>query len=235
MIERNTTIPIKKTQIFTTAEDFQTSVPIHVTQGERTLAKDNIDLGRFTLTDLPPARRGTPQIEVTFDIDANGILHVTAKDKGTGKSQSMDIVAPHKMDKKDIEAKMEDAKKYEEADKKIREQVEARNDAESLIYTAEHTLDEYKDKVTKEDKERVEKAKDALAAAAKTDDIEGIRSKMEELKQVLGEVGGKFYKGQPGAGAEQGAPGPGSSPDSDEGAPGPEDSSATDADFKVEK
>ncbi|MCL5099787.1 MAG: molecular chaperone DnaK [Candidatus Marsarchaeota archaeon] len=235
MIERNTTIPIKKTQIFTTAEDFQTSVPIHVTQGERTLAKDNIDLGRFTLTDLPPARRGTPQIEVTFDIDANGILHVTAKDKGTGKSQSMDIVAPHKMDKKDIEAKMEDAKKYEEADKKIREQVEARNDAESLIYTAEHTLDEYKDKVTKEDKERVEKAKDALAAAAKTDDIEGIRSKIEELKQVLGEVGGKFYKGQPGEGAEQGAPGPGSSPDPDEGAPGPEDSSATDADFKVEK
>ena len=235
MIERNTTIPIKKTQIFTTAEDFQTSVPIHVTQGERTLAKDNIDLGRFTLTDLPPARRGTPQIEVTFDIDANGILHVTAKDKGTGKSQSMDIVAPHKMDKSDIEKKMDEAKQYEEADKKIREQVEARNDAESLIYTAERTLDEYKDKVSSDDRERVEKAKDALAAAAKADDINEIRSKMEELKQVLGEVGSKFYKSQPGESAQEGAPGPGPGPGPGGDASGPNDSNATDADFKVEK
>ncbi|MGD0511021.1 MAG: molecular chaperone DnaK, partial [Candidatus Micrarchaeaceae archaeon] len=159
LIERNTTIPIKKTQTFTTAEDNQTQVDVHIVQGERTLAKDNVDLGRFQLTGLPPSRRGVPQIEVTFDIDSNGILHVTAKDKATGKAQSMDIVAPHKMSKDEIEKMAEDAKSHEEEDKKIRENIETKNSAESLVYTTERSLEEFKDKIPNDIKEKVESAK----------------------------------------------------------------------------
>ncbi|MCL5404441.1 MAG: molecular chaperone DnaK [Candidatus Marsarchaeota archaeon] len=227
IIERNTTIPVKKSQVFTTAEDFQTSVDIHVAQGERTLVKDNIDLGKFTLTGIPPAKRGVPQIEVTFDIDSNGILHVTAKDKATGKSQSMDIVAPHKMNKDDIEKKMAEAKQYEEQDKKLREQVEAKNNAESLVYTAEHTLDEFKDKIQSSDKDKVENAKASLQEAIKKEDYDAIKEKSEELKKALEEVGASLYKSQPGeaSGPNDGAPG-----NDGQGDPG-----ATDADFKVEK
>ena len=129
IIERNTTIPVKKSQVFSTADDMQDRVDIHITQGERALAKDNVDLGKFALTGIPPARRGIPQIEVTFDIDSNGILHVTAKDVKTGKSQSMDIVAPNKMNKNDIDKKMKEAQDFEEQDKKIMEQVELKNTA----------------------------------------------------------------------------------------------------------
>ncbi len=231
LIERNTTIPIKKSQIFTTAEDFQTSVDIHVVQGERPLAKDNIDLGRFTLTGIPPSRRGVPQVEVTFDIDSNGILHVTAKDKATGKAQSMDIVAPHKMSKEEIDKKMEDAKRFEEEDKKIREQIEIRNGAESMVYTAERTLEEYKDKIPSDIKEKVENAKKELDELIKGDDFEKIKAKTEELKSALEEVGGSIYKG---SAAGQGG-GAGSDIGDGQGAQSGGDAGATDADFKVQK
>jgi molecular chaperone DnaK len=235
LIDRNTTIPTKKSQIFTTAEDSQTSVDIHILQGERTMAKDNVDLGKFTLTGIPPARRGQPQIEVTFDIDSNGILHVMAKDTKTGKSQGMDIVAPNKMSKDDIEKKMEDAKKYEEQDKTLREQIETKNGAESLVYTTESTLDEYTDKVPKEVVEKINDAKKALQDALKGEDYGAIKEKTEDLKKALEEIGASIYKSG-GSGAE-GASGEGGG-DSGGGSSGygtPDDSSATDADFKVKK
>ncbi len=231
IIDRNTTIPVKKSQIFSTAADFQTSVDIHVVQGERTLAKDNIDLGKFTLTGIPPSRRGVPQIEVTFDIDANGILHVTATDKATGKAQSMDIVAPHKMNKDDIEKKMEEAKQYEEQDKKLREQIETKNNAESMVFTAEHTLEEFKDKVKQEQKDKVIAAKTALEDSLKTDNYDDIKAKTEELKKALEDIGSSMY-GNPGGDSAQGAGADGQGPDQ-----GPDDGqgdpNATDADFKV--
>lgn len=227
LIDRNTTIPTKKSQIFTTADDSQTSVDIHVLQGERAMAKDNVDLGKFTLTGIPPARRGMPQIEVTFDIDSNGILHVTAKDTKTGKSQGMDIVAPNKMGKDDIEKKIEDAKKYEEEDNKLREQVETKNTAEALVYTTESTLEEYKEKVPKEVVDKINEAKSALQEALKGEDYDAIKEKSEALKNALEEIGASIYKGGPEAGA---GPGAGSGAGEE-----PSDGSATDADFKVEK
>jgi molecular chaperone DnaK len=230
LIERNTTIPTKKSQIFTTAEDSQTSVDIHILQGERAMAKDNVDLGKFTLTGIPPARRGQPQIEVTFDIDSNGILHVMAKDTKTGKSQGMDIIAPNKMNKDDIERKMEDAKKYEEDDKKLRDQIETKNSAESMIYTTESTLEEYKDKVPKDVVDKINEAKTALQDALKGEDAGAIKEKSEELKKALEEIGASIYKG----GTTSAGPGADSSQGPDDGA-GPTDGSATDADFKVEK
>lgn len=230
LIERNTTIPTKKSQIFTTAEDSQTSVDIHILQGERTMAKDNVDLGKFTLTGIPPSRRGQPQIEVTFDIDSNGILHVMAKDTKTGKSQGMDIIAPNKMNKDDIERKMEDAKKYEEDDKKLREQIETKNAAESMIYTAEGTLDEYKDKVPKDVVDKINEAKTALQDVLKGEDYNAIKEKSEYLKKALEEIGASIYKG----GTTSAGPEAGNSQGPDEGA-GPTDGNATDADFKVEK
>ena len=235
IIDRNTTIPVKKSQVFSTAADFQTSVDIHVVQGERALAKDNIDLGKFTLTGIPPSRRGVPQIEVTFDIDANGILHVTATDKATGKAQSMDIVAPHKMNKDDIEKKMNEAKQYEEQDKKLREQIEIKNSAESLVFTAEHTLEEFKDKVKQEQKDKVNQAKAALEDVIKTDNYDEIKAKTEDLKKALEEIGSSLY-----GSASQGQPGSEGSPDGSagqDGQQGPDDAGdgtgATDADFKV--
>ncbi len=205
LIDRNTTIPVKKTENFTTAEDSQTQVDIHVVQGERTLVKDNVDLGRFELTGLPPARKGVPQIEVTFDIDSNGILHVTARDKATGKAQSMDIVAPHKMSKEEIEKMANDAKAHEEEDKKIRENIELKNGAESLVYTTEKSLEDYKDKIPAEVKEKIEGAKKDLEEVLKGEDFAKIKERVEALQKVLEEIGASMYKGSgPGGSAGQG-------------------------------
>jgi len=234
IIERNTTIPIRKSQIFTTAEDMQTSVEIHVLQGERALAKDNVSLGRFTLTGIPPAPRGVPQIEVTFDIDANGILHVTAKDKATGKEQSMKIVAPNKMSREEIEQKMKEAEKYAEEDKKIREFIELKNTAESLIYTAERTLKDSKDKISKETADEVEKAKNELQEAIKKENKDEISSKMESLKSALEKLGEELYKGQGQAQEGASSGGPGFGPGSSSGG-SDNQGNTTDADFRVEK
>ncbi len=208
LIERNTTVPTRKSQVFSTAADFQTSVDVHVLQGERAMARDNVELGRFSLIGLPPASRGVPQIEVTFDIDANGILHVTAKDMGTGKEQKMKIVAPHKMDKTEIEKKMKDAEQFAEQDKKLREEVEAKNDLESLIYASEKTVSDLSDKISSGDKERVQSAvKEAKEALAKNDPAE-IKIRSDALKKIIQEVGASIYKGAGQQGAGGDAPGP---------------------------
>jgi len=232
LIDRNTTIPVKKSQVFSTAENNQPKVDIHVVQGERALAKDNVDLGRFELTGIPPAPRGMPQIEVTFDIDSNGILHVTAKDTKTGKAQSMDIMAPNKMNKADIESKVEDAKKYEEEDKKIRENVETKNSGEATVYAAEKALEDYKAKVPADVAEKVEAAKKELEEALKGEDYDAMKDKTDNLVRAMEEIGKSIY-GQGGAGA-QGAPEQGAEAGA---APGGEggDPSATDADFTVKK
>lgn len=222
IIDRNTTIPIKKSQIFTTAEDNQTQVDIHVVQGERAMARDNIELGRFQLNGIPTSPRGVPQIEVSFDIDSNGILHVNAKDMASGKAQGMDIVAPHKMNKDEIDKKVNEWKSYEEQDKKIREDAETRNSAESLVYTAEKTLREYKDKIPADVSEKVTKAKDALDKAVKDSDFAVMKALSDELALALQGVGQSMYKG--------GAGQPGPENMGDAGSAGP-----SDADFKVEK
>ena len=196
LIERNTTIPTKKSQIFTTAADSQTSVDINVLQGERAMAADNVPLGRFQLVGIPPAPRGMPQIEVTFDIDANGILNVSAQDKGTGKEQKITITAPHKMSKEDIEQKVKDAKKFSEEDAKKKEEIELKNEADSLIYTSEKTLEELGDKVPKESKEKVQKAVEATKEALKKEDIADIKEKVEELRKAIQEVGAAVYQAQ---------------------------------------
>ncbi len=228
IIERNTTIPIKRSQIFTTADSNQGSVDIHVVQGERALAKDNVELGKFTLSGIPPAPRGTPQIEVTFDIDSNGILHVGAKDKGTGKEQRMDIVAPHKMSKDEIDRKMKESEEHQEEDKRVREQIETRNSAESLVYATDKSLDEFKDKIPAEIKTRIEDAKKELEEAIKKDDLEIIKAKIDTLNRALQEIGSAVYKNAGGAGAgggQQQPPPPGSGgggPYEGTQAPGPE-------------
>ncbi|MBE0517212.1 MAG: molecular chaperone DnaK [Methanophagales archaeon] len=194
LIERNTTIPTKKSQIFTTAADSQTSVEIHVTQGERQMAADNTSLGRFHLDGIPPAPRGIPQIEVTFDIDANGILNVTAKDLGTGREASIRITASTKLPKDEIDEMVKEAEKYREGDRKRKEEVELRNQADSLVYTTEKTLSELGDKIAKEQKERVERAKETLKESLKGKDIAKIKMDMDALMKVLHEVSTVVYQ-----------------------------------------
>ncbi len=194
IIERNTPIPTRRSQIFTTAEDFQTAVTIHVLQGERAMAADNISLGMFHLTGIPPAPRGVPQIEVTFDIDANGILHVTAKDLGTGKEAKITITAATKLSQEEKERMIKEAEQYAELDKKRREEAELRNDAEALIYTSEKTKKDLGDKLTQQQKEQIEKAVSELREALSGKDIEKIKQKREELRRVLQEVGTIIYQ-----------------------------------------
>ncbi len=194
VIDRNTTIPAKKSQIFSTAADGQTSVEVHVLQGEREFAKDNKTLGVFHLDGIAPAPRGIPQIEVTFDIDANGIVHVSAKDLGTGKENDITITASTNMSKDDIDKAVKEAEQYAAEDKKRREDIDVRNGADQMIYQTEKTLNDLGDKVTADEKAKIEAAKEALKEALKGEDTEAIKARQEELQKEFYAISEKLYK-----------------------------------------
>jgi molecular chaperone DnaK len=194
IMEKNTTIPTKRSQVFTTAADFQTAVTIHVLQGERAMAANNVSLGMFNLVDIPPAPRGVPQIEVTFDIDANGILNVTAKDLGTGKEAKIRITASTKLSKEEKERMVKEAEQFSEQDKKKREEAELRNNADSLVYTAEKTKKDLADKLTQDQASKIDAAVSALKDALASNDMEKVKAKSEELQKVLQEVGTVIYQ-----------------------------------------
>ncbi|TCP32334.1 molecular chaperone DnaK [Scopulibacillus darangshiensis] len=194
LIERNTTIPTSKSQIFSTAADNQTSVDIHVLQGEREMAADNKTLGRFQLTDIPPAPRGIPQIEVTFEIDANGIVNVKAKDKGTNKEQSITIKSSSGLSEDEIEKMVKDAEENAEADKKRREEVDLRNEADQLVFTTDKTLNDLGDKVDEAEKAKATEAKESLQKALEGSDIEAIRSEKDALQEVVQQLSVKLYE-----------------------------------------
>lgn len=212
VIERNTTIPTKKSQIFSTAADNQTQVEVNVLQGEREFARDNKQLGLFKLDGIAPARRGTPQIEVTFDIDANGIVNVSAKDLGTGKEQHITITSSSNMSKEDIDKAVKDAERFAEEDKKRRESVDLKNEAENLCYAAEKLISENGDKIGNEDKDQINKKVAALKEAITKDDADLIKAGTEDLQKTVYDVSGKLYQQ---AAPQQGAPGqqaPGADP-----------------------
>ncbi|AEE91243.1 molecular chaperone [Tepidanaerobacter acetatoxydans Re1] len=194
LIERNTTIPTSKSQIFTTAADGQTAVDIHVLQGERPMAADNITLGRFQLTGIPPAPRGVPQIQVTFDIDVNGIVNVTAKDLGTGKEQKITITASSTLNEEEIQRMIRDAEKFAEEDRKKQEKIEAKNKADSLVYESEKMLSDLADKISKDDEEKVRKEIDNVKAAIESDDTEKIRKATDDLTKVFYDISAKLYQ-----------------------------------------
>src|SRR5512139_3378080 len=225
VMDKNTTIPTKRSQVFTTAADFQTAVTIHVLQGERAMAADNVSLGMFNLVDLPPAPRGVPQIEVTFDIDANGILNVTAKDLGTGKEAKIRITASSKLSKEEKERMIKDAEQFSDQDRKKREEAELRNNADNLVYTAEKTKKDLTGKLTQEQTSKIDAGIAALKDALASNDMAQVKTKSDDLQKILQEVGTVIY--QQAAAAEQarqqaqagqsGQTGPG-------GQPGPEES-----------
>jgi molecular chaperone DnaK len=194
LITRNTTIPTRKSQIFSTAANNQTSVEIHVTQGERTMAADNISLGRFHLIGIPPAPRGIPQIEVTFDIDASGIVNVAAKDLGTGKEQKITITATSNLSQEEIEAKIRDSQKYADEDAKKRDKIETMNQADSMIYSTEQVLQELGDKATQDQKDRINKGIETLKEAVKSDDHEKVKEELKNLEKALHEVTTALYQ-----------------------------------------
>lgn len=194
IIPKNTTIPTRRSQIFTTAADFQTTVTIHVVQGERPMAADNISLGMFNLSGIPPAPRGVPQIEVAFDIDANGILNVTAKDTATKKEAKITITASTKLSQEEKERMIREAEQFAEQDRRKKEKAELLNNADSLLYTAERTKRDLEEKLTKEQKEAIDKASNELRQAMSSDDVEKIKKTMEALSKVLQEVGTAVYQ-----------------------------------------
>ena len=203
LIERNTTIPTKKGETFSTAADNQTSVEINVLQGEREFARDNTSLGRFHLMDIPPSPRGVPQIDVTFDIDANGILSVTAKDLGTGKQQAITITASTKLAQSEIDRMVNEATRFEEEDKRRREAVETKNQAESLIYTTEKSLTDLGDKVSSDERTRINAIVERLKETIKSDDVHKVKAEMEELTRAFHEISTRAYQQAGGAGAQQ--------------------------------
>jgi molecular chaperone DnaK len=231
LIDRNTTIPTKKSQVFSTAEDSQTAVTIRVFQGEREMAADNKLLGQFDLVGIPSAPRGVPQIEVTFDIDANGIVSVQAKDKATGKEQQIRIQASGGLNDTDIEKMVKDAEAHAEEDKKKREQVEAKNQAEALVHTTERTLKEAGDKVPAGERETVEAAIREVRSALESNDVERIRSKTQALAQASMRIGEAMYKAQAGAGPQGGGPTGGASGSGQPGG-GAAGEKVVDADFE---
>ena len=220
LIDRNTTIPSKKSQIFSTAADGQNSVEIHVLQGEREMAAYNKTLGRFQLSGIPPAPRGVPQIEVTFDIDANGIAHVSAKDLGTGNEQKVTITASTNLSDNDINAAVKEAEKFAAEDKKRKEEVEARNQADSLVYQTEKNLKDLEGKLSSEDKARIEAELNNVKEALKGTDTEGIKAATEELTKVFYDISGKIYQANAGQQGPAGAQ--------------PHDDNTVDADYKVD-
>lgn len=207
IIDRNTTIPVKKSQIFTTAADNQTSVEVHVVQGEREMAADNKTLGRFSLDGIPPAPKQVPQIEVTFDIDANGIVNVYAKDKGTGKEQHITITASSNMSKEDVDKAIADAEKYAAEDKKRRESIETKNNAEQLIYQCEKTITDMGDKLSSEEKAPVEEQITKLKETLKGTDTEAIKADTDELQKRFYKIAEKMYAESQTAGAAGQTPG----------------------------
>lgn len=235
LIERNTTIPTKKSQIFSTAADNQTAVDIHVMQGEREMASGNITLGRFQLTGIPPAPRGIPQIEVTFDIDANGIVNVSAKDMGTGKEQRITITSSTKLSEDEINAKVKEAEQYAEEDKKRKEEVEIRNRAETLIYETEKNIKELESALSEDEKNEITAAKDDLSKALEANNIDDIKAKTETLTEKFHTISAKMYQQAQAAGADPNMAG-GAGPDM--GAAGAEnsqsnDDNVVDADYEV--
>ena len=226
IIERNTTIPTKKSQIFSTAADNQTSVEVHVLQGEREFAKDNKTLGMFHLDGIMPARRGVPQIEVTFDIDSNGIVHVSAKDLGTGKEQHISITASSNMSKDDIDKAVKEAEQFAAEDKKKREAVDLRNNADQMVYQTEKLLSENGDKFSDDDRSALNTKLDALKEALKGDNTDAIKSAEEDLTNKFYEVSQKIYEATQGAQGPQ----PGAAPGAD-AAQGGNDAGYTDADY----
>lgn len=240
VIEKNTTIPTKGSQVFTTAADFQTAVTIHVLQGERTMAKDNVSLGMFNLVDLPPAPRGVPQIEVTFDIDANGILNVTAKDRGTGKEAKIRITASTKLSKEEKERLIKDAEQFADQDRKTKEEAEIRNNADSLVYTADRTKQDLAGKISQEEIGKIDAAVTELKNALATNDMTQVKAKSEALQKVLQEVGTKVYQqaaqeyakqqGQQSSGGQQQGPQP---PPSDGQEASPHEHVVDSEDYKV--
>jgi molecular chaperone DnaK len=216
LIERNTTIPSRKSEIFSTASDNQPGVEIHVLQGERQFAKDNKTAGKFQLTDIPPAPRGVPQIEVTFDIDVNGILHVNAKDLGTGKEQKITITASSGLSKDEIEKMKKDAEAHAEEDKKKREEIETRNEADNAVYRTEKMLKENSDKISGDSKSKIEKCVTDVKEALKGSDSAAIKSASEKLNEAWQSVSAELYKAasekakagaQPGAETQTGSTG----------------------------
>ena len=232
LIDRNTTIPTRKSQIFSTASDNQPAVEIHIVQGEREMAGDNTSLGKFTLTGMLPAPRGVPQIEVTFDIDANGILNVNAKDLGTGKEQKITITSSKKLGKDEIERMVKEAERFAEEDKKRKEKVEVINQADTLIYTTEKTLVDAGDKITSEEREKVQKSITELKEAVKTGDMEQIKAKTEALTKELYQVSTRVYAEAAKAGHQSQAQGP---PPADQPSQGGQDQKGdfVDSDYKI--
>ena len=233
LIERNTTIPTKKSQVFSTAADNQTAVDIHVMQGEREMASDNTTLGRFQLTGIPPAPRGIPQIEVTFDIDANGIVNVSAKDMGTGKEQSITITSSTKLSDDEIQAKVKEAEQYAAEDKKRKEEVEIRNRAETLVYETEKNVKEIEGSLSEDEKNDINAAKEELSKALEANNIDDIKDKTEKLTEKFHTISAKMYQQAQAAGAGPDMGGAAGAAGADAGASQQNNDNVVDADYEV--